>query len=185
MLGRAKCKILKEIRQKIADENDIPYVTRECTFQGNCSGTCPRCESELRYLERELEARARVGKKVAVTALCAGIAMGSTACSLPIKGQELGGDVAYKEPADTELGGAGQPLELEGEARPEDDELIELSGEVEALPEDLAGAAELWDEDGDGCVSEDSVSDNSVSENSVSDNAVPAGEEESSPEAEN
>ena len=93
--------------------------------------------------------------------------------------------MAYKEPADTELGGAGQPLELEGEARPEDDELIELSGEVEALPEDLAGAAELWDEDGDGCVSEDSVSDNSVSENSVSDNAVPAGEEESSPEAEN
>ena len=29
MLGKAKCKILKEIRQKIADENDIPYVTRE------------------------------------------------------------------------------------------------------------------------------------------------------------
>ncbi len=55
MLGRAKCKILKEIRQTIADENDIPYVTRECTYQGDCSGTCPKCESELRYLEQELE----------------------------------------------------------------------------------------------------------------------------------
>ena len=26
MLGKAKCKILKEIRQTIADENDIPYI---------------------------------------------------------------------------------------------------------------------------------------------------------------
>ena len=29
MKGTNKCKILKEIRQKIADENDIPLVTRE------------------------------------------------------------------------------------------------------------------------------------------------------------
>ena len=47
MLGKKKCRILKEIRQKIADENDIPYVTHECKFQGECKGTCPRCESEL------------------------------------------------------------------------------------------------------------------------------------------
>ena len=47
MLGKQKCRILKQIRQRIADENDIPYVTRECTFQGECRGTCPRCESEL------------------------------------------------------------------------------------------------------------------------------------------
>ena len=43
MLGKKKCRILKEIRQKIADENDIPYVTHECKFQGECKGTCPRC----------------------------------------------------------------------------------------------------------------------------------------------
>ena len=48
MLGKKKCRILKEIRQKIADENDIPYVTHECKFQGECEGTCPRCESELK-----------------------------------------------------------------------------------------------------------------------------------------
>ena len=66
MLGKQKCKILKEIRQKIADENDIPYVTRECTHQGNCSGTCPRCESELRYLENQLQIRSSLGKKIAV-----------------------------------------------------------------------------------------------------------------------
>ena len=42
MRGKDKCKILKEIRQRIADENDIPYVTRECSYQGECTGTCPR-----------------------------------------------------------------------------------------------------------------------------------------------
>ena len=47
MSGKNKCKILKEIRQKIADENDIPFVTAECQFQGECSGTCPKCEAEL------------------------------------------------------------------------------------------------------------------------------------------
>ena len=58
MLGKEKCRILKEIRQRIADENEIPYVTRECRHQGDCRGTCPRCESELRYLESQLAARA-------------------------------------------------------------------------------------------------------------------------------
>ena len=80
MLGKQKCKILKEIRQRIADENDIPYVTRECTHKGECRGTCPSCESELRYLERELAARQSLGKRVAVAALCAGLAFSSVGC---------------------------------------------------------------------------------------------------------
>ena len=71
MLGKEKCRILKQIRQRIADENDIPYVTRECTYQGDCLGTCPKCESELRYLEQELAKREARGKKIAVAALCA------------------------------------------------------------------------------------------------------------------
>ncbi len=80
MLGKQKCKILKEIRQRIADENDIPYVTQECTHKGECRGTCPKCESELRYLERELAARQSLGKRVAVAALCAGLAFSSVGC---------------------------------------------------------------------------------------------------------
>lgn len=103
MLGRKKCKILKEIRQKIADENDIPYVTHECRFQGECSGTCPRCESELRYLEKQLEARAAAGKRIAIAALCAGMGFGVTGCSPSFSAKavetgtevELSGEVAY------------------------------------------------------------------------------------------
>ena len=91
MLGKQKCRILKEIRQKIADENDIPYVTRECSFKGECRGTCPRCESELRYLEQQLALRASLGKRVAVAALCATMSLGAAACSAPF-GAERGGD---------------------------------------------------------------------------------------------
>ena len=81
MFGKEKCRILKEIRQRIADENDIPYVTRECGYQGECKGTCPRCESELQYLERELARRKSLGKRVSVAALCVGMSLAAAGCS--------------------------------------------------------------------------------------------------------
>ena len=74
MSGKAKCKALKEIRQKIAEENDIEYVVSECTYQGECKGTCPRCEAELRYLEKELERRKKIGKAVVIAGVGLGIA---------------------------------------------------------------------------------------------------------------
>ena len=80
LLGKQKCRILKEIRQRIADENDIPFVTQECRHRGECSGTCPRCESELRYLEQQLDRRAALGKRITVAALCAGIAFTGAGC---------------------------------------------------------------------------------------------------------
>ena len=51
MNGKEKCRALKEIRRQIAEKNDIPYAVSQCTHQGNCKGTCPKCEAELRYLE--------------------------------------------------------------------------------------------------------------------------------------
>lgn len=81
MRGKNKCRILKEIRQKIADENEIPYVTRECSYQGECSGTCPKCEAELRYLEQQLERRQKLGKTVTVAALAAAMMASAAACT--------------------------------------------------------------------------------------------------------
>ena len=83
MRGKNKCKILKQIRQKIADENDIPLVTRECSYQGECSGTCPKCEQELRYLEQQLAQRQSLGKRVTVAALAAGLLASLTGCPAP------------------------------------------------------------------------------------------------------
>lgn len=55
MRGKEKCKALKEIRKQIAEKNDIEFAVSECTHKGDCKGTCPKCEAELRYLERQLE----------------------------------------------------------------------------------------------------------------------------------
>ena len=71
--GKQTCKILKEIRRQIAAENDIEFVTSECTYKGDCKGTCPKCESEVRYLERELVKRQRLGKAAMVAGLSVGL----------------------------------------------------------------------------------------------------------------
>ena len=71
--GKQTCKILKEIRKQIAAENDIKLVIEECTYKGACSGTCPKCEAEVRYLERELEKRQRMGKAAIVAGLSVGL----------------------------------------------------------------------------------------------------------------
>ncbi len=80
MKGKQRCKILKEIRQKIADANDIAYVTSECRHKGDCLGTCPKCEAELQYLERELEKRKKLGKTVVIVGLSAVIATTAVGC---------------------------------------------------------------------------------------------------------
>ena len=80
--GKRTCEILKDVRRKIAQENDIPLVERECTHEGDCRGTCPYCESEVRYVERELSKRRTLGKAVTV----AGIAVSTMmmgACHSP------------------------------------------------------------------------------------------------------
>lgn len=80
MKGKSKCRILKEIRRKIAAENGIEFVTSECKYQGDCSGTCPKCEAEVRYLETELNKRKNAGKAIAVAGIAATML---TACGTP------------------------------------------------------------------------------------------------------
>ena len=80
MKGKEKCKILKEIRAQIAAANEIAWVTEECPHKGECRGTCPKCEAEVRKLERELERRRALGKTVAVVGLSAGLIATTTAC---------------------------------------------------------------------------------------------------------
>ena len=80
MKGKDKCRMLKQIRKKIADANDIPYVVEECPYQGECRGTCPKCEAELRKMEQELSLRRRIGKGIAVVGVAAGVMASTTAC---------------------------------------------------------------------------------------------------------
>lgn len=73
--GKDICKELKAVRKRIAEENDIALEIPECTYQGPCRGTCPRCESEVRYLENALAHRIRVGKVATVAGLALGLAV--------------------------------------------------------------------------------------------------------------
>lgn len=83
--GKTTCKILKEVRRKIADANGIPLSERECTHKGDCAGTCPYCESEVRYLERELSKRKCLGKVVAVAGIAlSAVTMAGCATSEPV-----------------------------------------------------------------------------------------------------
>ena len=78
--GKSTCKLLKNIRQQIADANGISYQPKECHHKGDCAGTCPACEEEIRYLEHELKARKGNGFGMKV----AGIAAGICATVMPI-----------------------------------------------------------------------------------------------------
>ena len=71
--GKTTCRILKEIRRQIAEANDIEYVVEECQYKGNCKGTCPKCEAEVRYLESQLHKRQMLGKAVVVAGLSLGV----------------------------------------------------------------------------------------------------------------
>ncbi|WP_167761639.1 carboxypeptidase-like regulatory domain-containing protein [Barnesiella sp. WM24] len=78
--GKQTCKILKEIRRQIAEANGIEFATSECRYKGDCLGTCPKCEAEVRYLEQQLRSRSLAGKAVAL----AGISAASLAMLMPI-----------------------------------------------------------------------------------------------------
>lgn len=71
--GKQTCKILKDIRRQIAEANDIEFITSECQFQGDCLGTCPKCEAEVRYLEQQLERKRIAGKAITVLGISAGL----------------------------------------------------------------------------------------------------------------
>ena len=81
--GKQTCKILKDIRRQIAEANDIEFITSECQYQGDCLGTCPKCEAEVRYLEQQLERKRMAGKAITILGISAGlVAMAPiTSCS--------------------------------------------------------------------------------------------------------
>ena len=149
MTGKQKCKILKEIRRQIAAQNDIRFVIEECTHKGNCRGTCPKCEWEVRMLEKELEKRRASGKKVALAGISAGFLLSSCAPIDALKElihpvvQPLEGDVAFEVtegvPVEPDIPGETETVVLEGEPAYVPETALE---EGETLPEEsveLAG----------------------------------------------
>lgn len=97
MTGKEKCTLLKSIRCHIAQKNGIDYRPTHCTFQGECKGTCPKCEAELQYLTNELEKIKQSGKRVAIAGIAA--AMMATSASGCARKEEP--DPFIEPPADS------------------------------------------------------------------------------------
>lgn len=134
MNGKSKCKVLKDIRKKIAEANDIAYVTSDCKYKGECSGTCPKCEAEVRYLEEELAKRKNLGKIVAVAGIAATLVVASAGCDVTLPNQTAGAPLARETTSQT------------AETQPTTTEYEELMGEPVLmgdmpLPEDY----QSWD----------------------------------------
>jgi len=77
--GKDICETLKTIRKQVADANGIDYEPNECHHEGDCAGTCPACEAEVRYIQRHLDLRRRLGRAVALVGISAGL-IGLSGC---------------------------------------------------------------------------------------------------------
>ncbi len=149
--GKKICGYLKGIRRKIAEENDIKLDIPECTYEGECRGTCPRCEWEVQYLEKTLFERMKLGKIATIS----GLALGLSACGgnsgfppFQTVGEVTNTDTDNIEQADT------LPL-----PPPPPDDLLEVLGEdvevgfidrtdtLSDTPKQCASDAKLEDED--------------------------------------
>ena len=139
--GKETCRILKEIRQQIADKNDIEYVTSECHFQGECQGTCSKCESELQYLENELSKRRQFGKVASVAGVALGIASTFSACDFR-KGVPVGKEIVDTFPVAVQIN--WMSLDSEGMVFDYDDTAVTNNDKyiwryVDIIPEYLGG----------------------------------------------
>lgn len=131
-INKEKCKTLKKIRKKLADTLDIDLHQRECTYEGTCSGTCPKCKQEEEQLNRAILA------KSALAAGTVAVTVGLTGCTQmfqrnqPLEGvvetinppstvdstvEELEGDTEVVEGME-EVGSTEEPFELEGDVAP-------------------------------------------------------------------
>ncbi len=174
--GKEKCRILKQIRAEIARENDIEWVVSECKHRGNCRGTCPRCEQEVRQLEEALARREALGKRVAVVGISAGIALSVTGCANPITATTDGVDplpdngnggnppvesdvvngmmlppesetmISEGEYLETDMGEPLIPGEVPDETTAESETEDETEDDSELVTDVLMGDPVLWDE---------------------------------------
>ena len=89
--GKRKCEVLKDIRRKIAESEGIKYAPAECHHEGDCLGTCPRCEAEVQYLEREIARKhGRAFRPAAAAAVVGSLlvaASSCTSCQPPVQGE--------------------------------------------------------------------------------------------------
>ena len=114
--GKRTCKILKEIRRQIAEANNIEYVVEECQYKGDCLGTCPKCEAEVRYLEEQLHQRQLLGK----AAMVAGVSVGMFTLSSCNFNNTVQGEQPNEDTTSQAAPNQQEELYVDGMINPED-----------------------------------------------------------------
>ena len=90
--GKSTCRELKRIRKMIAEQNNIPLEDSECHYEGDCAGTCPKCDAEVRFLENALRMSKQLGKVVTLS----GAALAFSAC-----GNQTPGEMPFDDTVDS------------------------------------------------------------------------------------
>lgn len=118
MTGKERCRVLKDVRKTLSQKLGIDLNQTECTYEGECKGTCPKCKKEESILNSALI------KKGATLAGATLLTVSLTGCTLfepdiagdvvqlpenPPEAEELSGDVQTIEDDKT------APQELEGD----------------------------------------------------------------------
>ncbi|MBP5704576.1 MAG: OmpA family protein [Paludibacteraceae bacterium] len=84
--SKITCETLKAIRKQVADANGIVYTPAKCDFEGVCAGTCPACEQEREYIEKQISLKRKAGEIVKIAGLVAGL---TTLAPLATVAQEM------------------------------------------------------------------------------------------------
>lgn len=143
MNHKEKCRELKKVRKSMADQLGIDLQQRECTYQGECSGTCPKCRKEEETLNRALLAKGAVAAMAVATALTVtGCGPETLVGDVPNPSQEDTPDIdveSYEGGETYEPGSEPNTNLPDGEDpdRPSNGNEVELDGEVIELEGDV------------------------------------------------
>lgn len=132
---REKCDHLKQIRKTVADSLGVDLKQTVCTYEGECSGTCPKCQQEEKVLSKALLQGAAVAASTAI--LLAGCGTERIELNLdgdlgipPFEEEMIDGNMTGPENYDDIQGGEDWNPELEIEE-------YELEGDVVYIGEDV------------------------------------------------
>ena len=145
--GKTICRTLKAIRQQVADANDISYKPAECHHRGDCAGTCPACEAEVKYINQQLDLRRQLGKAVVIAGISAGLlsAPAFAAGQKPLKPvPKAKSSVKAVEREDEVLGRTGGAPALY-QMTPQKMDTTKVFGIVEQMPSFPGGSAALME----------------------------------------
>ncbi len=137
-IHKERCRELKGIRAQIAQDLGIELHQTECTYEGYCSGTCPKCRSEeLRLnaamLKKQLQ-EADLKRRVTAAGLTTVVALGLTGCDI--------GDVYVTEgtpsmPQEEVL--EGDVIEITDSSESTEGTEVILMGEMPLMTDEITG----------------------------------------------